>query len=68
MPSLTLEGIMIVSVLCQEMSNAAQRLRDEMSHFFTHVFLFSAYEEVIQAGDSPLSNRLLAVCSKRCDA
>ena len=66
-PSLTLEGIMIVSILRQEIPNAAQRLRDEMSHFFTHVFLFSAYEEVIQAGDSPLSNRLLAVGSKRRD-
>jgi SAM-dependent methyltransferase len=41
-----------------------ERLYEELSCFFDHVFLFAANEEVIQTGFSPLAHFYVALCCK----
>lgn len=45
---------------------AADRLEAEMRKFFSHVFLFSAHDEVVHTGYLPLAHYLIAVgCKKK---
>jgi 2-polyprenyl-3-methyl-5-hydroxy-6-metoxy-1,4-benzoquinol methylase len=46
--------------------SAAEQLEEEMRRFFGHVFMFSANEEVVHAGVSPVAHYVIALaCKKR---
>lgn len=41
-----------------------QRLEEEMSQYFEHVFIFAANDEIIHTGYLPLAHYLIALCCK----
>jgi len=44
---------------------SGERLEEELSRYFTHVFLFAANDEVVHTGFSPMAHYLIAVGVKK---
>lgn len=79
--SLTEEGVAIIgtpSLISQQFASeiskkghvniyTGDRLESEMRKVFTHVFIFSAHDEVIHTGYQPLAHYFIAIgCKKKC--